>query len=195
MISWARGAPSVGGGGSGARCSRVAEEEDDENEDRLCCCCCCCCKLGGAGTAEEVVVTFGLLLLVPWRGELASERDEVVAGSARRISGGDDGMAVRRLAPLPPFAAPFTDAVAEVCTPARAEPCPAGDAYDLSAAADAENKVRRAAGAAARSAPTAKERWPVSGERRIFYCFCSFVSFLFSFRLHSERERRATSRR
>ena len=71
MISWARGAPSAGGAGSGARFRSVAA--DAEGEDL--------CKLGGAGTADDVVVTFGLL----WRGrgELASEDGDVAVGRAR----------------------------------------------------------------------------------------------------------------
>ena len=75
MISWARGAPSAGGAGSGAR----FRSADAEGEEAL-----CCCKLGGAGTAEEVVVTFGLLCR--GRGELASEDGDVAVGRAARSS-------------------------------------------------------------------------------------------------------------
>lgn len=71
MISWARGAPSAGGAGSGARLFRSVEGEEAPR---------CCCKLGGAGTADDVVVTFGLLC----RGELASEDGDVAVGRARR---------------------------------------------------------------------------------------------------------------
>ena len=78
MISWASGAPSAGGAGSGARFRSVADARDDDDDEEA-----LCCKVGGAGTAEDVVVTFGLLCREPRRGEIASEDGDGAVGRAR----------------------------------------------------------------------------------------------------------------
>ena len=163
MISWASGAPSAGGAGSGAEFRSVAEE--DEEEALL-------CKLGGAGTAEDVVVTFGLLCRSDGdvaavgrarSGErAASPREESKKGKAKAI------LLRRRAGALPPF--PFIDAVACATTPFLAEPDVRGVANDFSAAADAESTALAGA-SAAREGPTAAvedEGCFLSGESRIF---------------------------